>query len=251
MAQLIALDDGHGLSPNPTPGKRTPNIPGIGVIYENQFNRAVVNFLNVELKRCGFRTILVAPTDIDTPLEQRVAVANRNNADAYISVHYNAGGGSGIETYYYPTSSKGERLARLIHAQVIQGTSQKDRGVKTSNFYVLRKTSMPAALIEYGFMDDPGLIEARRMINTAFQKECAVETAKGICQYFGVKYVPELPMQRVEVDGKVVVDSQVVNTILDVVKKNLGKVIVIKPREETQTNTLSESDSSTEPEQKE
>lgn len=68
MAYLIALDDGHGLSPNPTPGKRTPNIPEIGVIYENQFNRAVVNFLSTELKRCGFRTLLVAPTDVDTPL---------------------------------------------------------------------------------------------------------------------------------------------------------------------------------------
>ncbi|MDQ0418575.1 N-acetylmuramoyl-L-alanine amidase [Croceifilum oryzae] len=236
MAYLVALDDGHGLSPKPTSGKRTPNIPGIGVIYENQFNRAVVNFLDVELKRCGFRTILVAPTDIDTPLDQRVSVANRNGADAYVAVHYNAGGGSGVETYHFPNSTKGQRLARLVHAQVIKGTPQKDRGVKTANFYVLRKTSMPATLIEFGFMDDPGLIEAKRMIDPAFQKECAVETAKGVCQYFGVDYVPPtptptpLPFQRVEVDGKVLFDSQVVDTILDGVRKNLGKVISIKPR---------------------
>jgi N-acetylmuramoyl-L-alanine amidase len=90
MSFLIAIDDGHGLNP-PTPGKRTPNIPGVGVIYENQFNKAVANLLNEELKRCGFRTLLVAPTDVDTPLLIRTTLANTNNANAYVAIHYNAG----------------------------------------------------------------------------------------------------------------------------------------------------------------
>jgi N-acetylmuramoyl-L-alanine amidase len=188
MSYLIALDDGHGSA---TPGKRSLNIPGIGVIKENTFNRAVVNHLHAELKRCGFQTLLVAPTDADIPLVTRTAIANRNKADAYISVHYNAGGGSGIETFYYPGSSKGQKLANAVHKYVIQGTTQKNRGVKTGNLHVLRETKMPACLIEYGFMDDPELVEARRMIDADFQKECAVETAKGICEYFGVSYVPE------------------------------------------------------------
>jgi N-acetylmuramoyl-L-alanine amidase len=190
MSYLIALDDGHGAT---TAGKRTPNIPGIGVIKENTFNRAVVNHLHVELKRCGFQTLLVAPTDADTPLATRTAIANRNKADAYISVHYNAGGGSGIETFYYPGSGQGQKLANAVHKYVIQGTAQKNRGVKTGNLHVVRETTMPACLIEYGFMDDPGLVEARRMIDPKFQKECAVETAKGICEYFGVKYIAETP----------------------------------------------------------
>ncbi|SDY23542.1 N-acetylmuramoyl-L-alanine amidase [Thermoactinomyces sp. DSM 45892] len=189
MAYLIALDDGHGLGPKPTLGKRTPNISGVGVIYENQFNRAVVNYLDTELKRCGFRTILVAPTDVDTPLSTRIATANRAKADAYISCHYNAGGGAGVETFYHTGSSRGRRLATCIHNQVTKGTPQKNRGLKSGNhLWVIRKTNMPATLIEFGFMDDPGLVEAKRMIDPAFQKECAVETAKGICEYFGVSY---------------------------------------------------------------
>lgn len=189
---MIALDDGHGLSPSPTPGKRTPIIPEIKrSIYENEFNKAVVYYLDQELKRCGFRTLLVAPTDVDVPLSTRTRLANQKGAHLFVSVHYNAGGGSGVETYHFPNSVKGERAAKLIHKYVIQGTKQKDRGVKTANFHVLRETKMPAVLIEYGFMDDPGLREARLMLDVAFQQECARETAQGICEYFGVKYVPK------------------------------------------------------------
>jgi N-acetylmuramoyl-L-alanine amidase len=191
MSYLIAIDDGHGQS---TSGKRTPNIAGVGVIKENTFNRAVANLLNIELKRCGFRTLLVAPSDYDTPLGTRTALANRNKANAYVSIHYNAGGGEGVETYHYPGSVNGKKLATLVHKYVKGGTVQKDRGVKSANFQVLRETTMPACLVEYGFMDDPSKTEAKRMIDVAFQKECAVETAKGICEYFGVKYVPEKPI---------------------------------------------------------
>jgi N-acetylmuramoyl-L-alanine amidase len=150
-----------------------------------------VNLLEVELKRCGFRTLMVAPGDADTPLGTRTALANKNKANAYISCHYNAGGGEGVETYSYPGSASGKKLATLVHKYVRTGTKQKDRGVKTANFQVLRETNMPACLVEYGFMDDPNRTEAKRMIDSAFQKECAVETAKGICEYFEVKYVPE------------------------------------------------------------
>ncbi|OAT82459.1 hypothetical protein A6P54_07860 [Bacillus sp. MKU004] len=66
---LIALDDGHGLG---TSGKRTPYIPSIGrQIRENEFNEKVTLYLKGELERCGFRTLLTAPTDGDTPLKER------------------------------------------------------------------------------------------------------------------------------------------------------------------------------------
>ncbi|MBA4494674.1 N-acetylmuramoyl-L-alanine amidase [Paenactinomyces guangxiensis] len=209
------------------------------MIKENEFNRAVVKYLDQELKRCGFRTLLVAPTDQDTPLADRTNLANSKGADLYVSCHYNAGGGEGVECYHYPGSSKGSRAANLIHKYVIQGTKQRNRGVKSANFHVLRETKMPAVLIEYGFMDDPRLEEAKRMIDPAFQKECAVETAKGVCEYFGVKYVPEQPpapkpMYRVTVDGKPVIDTAYEGKILDAVSdaiKKGAKEIMIKPRE--------------------
>jgi len=239
MSYLVALCDGHGLKPTPTPGKRTPRIPQLGgrVIYENEFNRAVVKYLDAELKRCGFRTLLVAPTDYDTPLGERTRKANGAGAHLYVSCHYNAGGGEGLETFHYLWSAKGKRAAQMIHRHLMNsGVKRKDRGVKTANFHVLRETKMPAVLIEYGFMDDPGLDEAAQMLDPKVQKDFAVATAKGICEYFGVKYVPESqpkpepqqdpkPMYRILADGKFVVDTAYVSKIIQAVKDAVNKQV--------------------------
>jgi N-acetylmuramoyl-L-alanine amidase len=195
---LIALCDGHG---SDTPGKRTPAIPTLKgrVIHENEFNKAVIKFLDEELRRCGFRTLLVAPTDADTPLKARTDLANAKGADAYISVHYDAldskfdGEGKDPEghTVFVYKGQRGKasgKLAECVHKYLVQGTPQKDRGIKEADFHVLRETHMVAILTENGFMDN--LKEAVRMIDPKFQKECAVEHAKGICEYFKVEYVP-------------------------------------------------------------
>lgn len=239
LSQLIALDDGHGLQ---TSGKRTPPIPQLGrrVIRENEFNRGVVKFLDAELKRCGFRTLLVAPTDQDTPLEERTRKANGVGADLYVSCHYNAGGGEGLEIYHYPGSAKGRQVAQIFHRHLMaSGVKRKDRGIKTANFHVLRETRMPAVLIEFGFMDDPGLEEAAQMIDPKVQKAFAVAVAKGICEYFGVKFVPEQPpkprpMYRVTVDGQFIVDTAFPAIIKEKVEEAVlagKKEIVIKIRD--------------------
>ena len=207
MARLIALDDGHGMN---TPGKRTPFIPEIGrEIRENEFNKAVVNLLKIELERNGFNTLLVAPTDEDTSLQARTDLANSRNADAYIAVHYNASDGSfggnnpsGIEVYVYLNNKDKEsgKLASSIAKYLRQGTPQNFRGIMEADFHVLRETKMIAVLTENGFMDNK--LEALLMINKNFQKEVAIEHAKGICEYFGVTYKPE---EEIEVLAKAVV----------------------------------------------
>lgn len=194
---LAALDGGHGME---TAGKRTPFIPEIGrVIKENEFNRAVVNLLAEELKRCGFDVLLVAPTDADTPLETRVARANAAKADVYISIHYDAFDSKfdaydpeGITVFYAASSANGKRLAQCINEYLKRGTVQKDRGIKTAEYYVLRKTNMPAILSENGFMDNKR--EALLMIDPEFQREVAQEHAQGICKYFNVPYIQKTPV---------------------------------------------------------
>ena len=187
---LIALDDGHGMK---TPGKRTPKLPDGTIIHENEFNRAVVKLMDADLKRIGFRTLLVAPNDDDPSLATRTNLANSKKADIYVSIHYDAFDGkfdgndpSGHSLHIYPKSSKSRKLAECIHKYYIQGTVQNDRGIKESNFHVLRETKMPAVLSENGFMDNEK--EAMLMLNKAFQEEVALEHVKGICDYFGVKY---------------------------------------------------------------
>jgi N-acetylmuramoyl-L-alanine amidase len=195
----IALDDGHGMQ---TAGKRTPFIPELGrFVHENEFNKAVVNYLDIELKRCGFETLLVAPTDADTSLAARTNLANSKRADAYISIHYDAvdakfdGEGKDPEGHtvfiYLGQKDKGSgKLASCVLKYLNQGTPQKNRGIKEANFQVLRETNMIAILSENGFMDNKK--EALWMVDPKFQKEVAVEHAKGICEYFGVAYKGEV-----------------------------------------------------------
>lgn len=210
MSKLIALDDGHGMQ---TAGKRTPSIPELGgrVIHENEFNREVVKYLDQELKRCGFNTLLVAPTDADTSLKSRTDLANSKGADAFISIHYNAFDGKfddydpeGLSVHIYPGSKEGRKLAECVHKYLIMGTSQKDRGIKENNFHVLRETKMVAILSENGFMDNKR--EAMLMLNVDFQKEVAIEHAKGICDYFGVKYITEEP--KIEIGTSIMGETQ-------------------------------------------
>ena len=131
---LIALDDGHGMG---TPGKRTPPLTKDlyikgklvrkkgEVIKENEFNKAVVNYLGQALKRCGFDVLYVASGDSDVPLKTRVNRANQAKADAYISKHYNAIGekwqsrAKGLVTIiHYNSSSTSKKLAQNVHEEL-------------------------------------------------------------------------------------------------------------------------------------
>ena len=198
---LIALDDGHGME---TPGKRTTPLTKDlyingklirkkgQVIKENEFNKAVVNYLEKALKRCGFDVLLVAAGDSDVSLKTRVSRANKANADAYISKHYNAVGGKwqskakGLVTIiHYNSSNTSKVLAKNVHEElwklhaVHKCTNygvRKDTDVSGFSLYVLRNTKMPAILTESGFMDN--LTEAVDMLDPTFQKADAEGTCK-------------------------------------------------------------------------
>ncbi len=205
MSKLIVLDAGHGID---TPGKRTPPIKELGgrVIHEFEFNKAVVDKLKTLLENCGFKVLLTAQGTKDVPLADRVTVANKNNADAFISIHYDALDGafneqdgkaeaSGHSIFHYPNSASGEKLANCIFEQMKKGTLQKNRGVKNSDFYVLRKTRCVAVLSENGFMDNK--TEAILMLDQSFINEVATEHAKGICNYFNVTFkTPTAPLEQ-------------------------------------------------------
>src|SRR5690606_34586824 len=134
-------------------------------IRENEFNAPVVDFLAEELREHGFRVLLVAPTDYDTPLKQRTDAANKHKADAYVSVHYNALGSEfkekskqpeGIEIWVYNGHRNKEagKLAECVAKYLKQGTKQKWRGIKEGNLHEVRETNMIAILTENGFMDN-------------------------------------------------------------------------------------------------
>ena len=229
----VAIDDGHGME---TAGKRTPPIPELNnrVIKENEFNRAVKKLLVLELERCNIDYVLLAEGDNDVPLANRVAIANKENVDIVVSIHYNAFDGKfddydpeGLSVFHHIGSVKGKRLAECVHKYLKQGTPQVDRGIKSADFYILKYTKAPAILIENGFMDNKK--EALLMIDKDFQKEVAREIAQGICEYFGVKYVEEVVssnLYRVQVGAFSNIENA--NNLVDELKSKGYNPIIVK-----------------------
>lgn len=85
-------------------------------------------------------------------LKEAVAAANNNNADLFISIHLNAGGGTGCEAYTW----KGDKVNQAVKAcRNIEALGFKNRGIKNgSNLYVIKNTKCTAILIEVCFVDN-------------------------------------------------------------------------------------------------
>ena len=130
-------------------------------------------------------------TDVD--LADRVNKANAWDADYYDSIHHNAGinGGTGGGTivYVYPgTAGKTTKTQEAIYKNAIIRAGLKGNrtdGTVTENYYVLRKTSMPASLTECGFMDSS--TDINYILNPEWSKKIALGIAEGICEVFGGK----------------------------------------------------------------
>ena len=197
MSYKIAIDAGHG---SWTAGKCTPDG-----YKEHWINVDVADFLEDALLRCGFDILKVAwdddnaTDDTDVALTTRQSQIKAANCDVSVSCHANAYGdgasynsGQGVETLIHNNSAyvgDSRNLANKVQSYLINGTTQKNRGVKTSNLAMCNCVAMgtkASILVEIGFMTNQR--EADLMKTEAFCKECAEEIAHGICDYFGVTY---------------------------------------------------------------
>ena len=192
----IGANDEHGVNP-PTPGKRTPVLPGLNrQIYENEFNRGAKNKFIEACMRQDFSVFDVKSELQDISISQRVRRINMQNLTLLVTFAYNAFGdslnsASGLEVYYSPLNpqaSESQALANDLYDRLIEGTAQIGRGVKTIDVGVLSSVNCPSALIEAGFMTN--LREAMLMINPLFQTEVGEEACHGVCDYLGVSYIP-------------------------------------------------------------
>src|SRR5690625_4369969 len=182
MSKVVAIDAGHGMG---TAGKRTPDGE-----REWSFNSVVAQSIIDNLKSYkGVKTVrLDDPTGKrDVPLRERTNKANSAKADILISCHHNAntgswGGWTGTETYHYPNSTKGRKLAQAIHPSVIMAYGLRDRGIKSANFHMLRESRMPAILIEGGFMDST--IDIKKLRDNKVLNRAGKNIADAIARYF-------------------------------------------------------------------
>lgn len=187
----VCIDAGHSKN---TAGKRSFD----GTLREYEFNRAVAKRLKYHLERHGVKTIYSC--DLDTPedvsLTTRCKTANREKVDLFVSIHANAYGtdwnsANGWEIYHAENSTKGKALAEAIHKESVPFLGLRDRGIKTNDFAVLIKTTMPAVLIEHGFYTNAE--ECAKLKDTEFREKCAIADAKGILNYLGIVWVEETP----------------------------------------------------------
>ncbi len=122
--------------------------------------------------------------DESVELSRRAAFANERNADYFVSIHVNSGGGTGYEDYVHRSVAPGSETASrrsVIHdavMKVMRGARMPDRGKKTANFAVLRETAMPAVLTENLFIDTPA--DAQLLSDDAFLTKVAKAHAAGI-----------------------------------------------------------------------
>jgi len=167
----VVVDAGHG-------GYDRGGIPGQRV-SEKDMTLDVAQRLRSVLAASGYRVVMTRDSDVFVPLGTRCAIANSNRNAIFVSVHFNSAtrrGASGIETYFYSRDSLS--LASAIHHYVAGGAPSENRGVRRRGYYVLRRTSIPAVLVECGFLTNP--TEAGYAQNASYRQKLAEEIAAGV-----------------------------------------------------------------------
>jgi len=165
--KTILFDNGHGGIINgvyQTKGKRSPEYDE-GVLFEGEFNRAIVNRLIELCEIAGIPYVSVAASNLDVGLDNRVDFANTLEKDyrdtVYLSIHANAGGGTGYEVFTSPGATRSDDYAEIIieefgkemHELKLRADTSDGDHDKEARFYVLTQTRMPSVLVECAFMD--------------------------------------------------------------------------------------------------
>ncbi len=167
----VVIDAGHG-------GHDRGGIPGQRVA-EKDMTLDVARRLRNVLSGRGYRVVMTRDSDVFVPLGTRVAIANSYRNAIFVCIHFNATGrrgASGIETYFYGRDSL--PLASAIHYYVAGGAPSDNRGVRRRGYYVLRKTRIPAVLVECGFLTNP--TEAAYAQSASYRQKLAEEIAAGV-----------------------------------------------------------------------
>ncbi|HHD2753306.1 TPA: N-acetylmuramoyl-L-alanine amidase [Clostridium perfringens] len=148
MSKIFGLDAGHCTSGADT------GAQGNGY-KEQDLTRQVVTHLAEYLEKEGHVAKYChchSASSVNESLRYRVNKANSLGVDYFVSIHLNAGGGTGTETYICARGGEAEKLAKRVNSKLVQ-YGYRDRGVKVGNLYVIKNTNAPALLIECCFID--------------------------------------------------------------------------------------------------
>jgi N-acetylmuramoyl-L-alanine amidase len=179
-AQTVIIDPGHGATDL---GARTHSPYTEEKRLCLQTARLVKQYLN----QLGYKVIMTRSTDTFVTLPRRVEIAAQASGDLFVSVHFNSSrvpSAHGIEVFFCDSgedrtrASASRRLANSVLSRMLRATEAKSRGVKKGNFYVIRENSLPAILVEGGFLTNP---EERDLLRSRdYQEKIARGIADGI-----------------------------------------------------------------------
>lgn len=200
LIRTVCLDPGHG-------GKD----PGycVGSRQEKKYTLLLAEEVRRQLLRAGLKVVLTRTRDAYVELSERADIARRNNADLFVSLHFNAYSGSpgsvqGAEVYCVTpagapsTNAQGEGggagsftgnrlndrnlfLAYEVKKALAKELASADRGVKRARFEVLKEAAMPAILIEAGFLSHP--VEGRKIADAGYRSQMAQAIVNGLLAY--------------------------------------------------------------------
>lgn len=187
----VVIDPGHG-------GYDPGAITAQG-IYEKEINLQISKKVVDFLRPSGMKVILTREEDVDyvpngvrgrdtkkqIDLNYRINMASAAEADIFVSIHVNAtatGQKSGAETFYHFRSEKGRELAESIQKELIRIPGMNYRIAKPGDFYVINNTSMPAVIVEVGYLSN--VAERKKLQQPWYQEQLARAIAKGIANYF-------------------------------------------------------------------
>lgn len=229
LVRTVILDAGHG-------GHDSGAVGPYG--REKDFALDVAKRAKALLEQRGFRVLLTRSDDRFIPLEERSAFANRQRDAIFISIHFNksvTGQASGIETFAlaprgvpsmgeedvtvnavarYPGHARDPEnilLATAVHSSLLRFCPLPDRGIKRARFHVIRETTIPAVLIEGGFMNHP--LDARYIAHASYRQRLAMGITEGVLRFQrAVKGRPFLPTPHVVASGSDPTSAPVLQT---------------------------------------
>lgn len=172
MAKIF-IDPGHGGT--------NPGAIGVNGLEEAYVNLDVALRLGRLLESQGQEIKYSRTENVNVSLAERAAMANEWGADYFISIHCNSNTNpvyKGTSTYYYRMGTVAEVLAQAVNDALVAQINTPDLGILTANFAVLRRTQMPAILVELAFLSNPQ--EAELLSQPAFRENCAIGIANGV-----------------------------------------------------------------------
>ncbi|KZE72189.1 N-acetylmuramoyl-L-alanine amidase [Paenibacillus elgii] len=191
--KIIALDAGHG---GPDGGARSKDG-----LEEKDVNLAIALHLRDYLQQSGALVVMTREDDRDLAspgtkgyskrktedLLKRAEFVSKQKSNLFVSIHLNSIPSprwSGAQTFFYPNHADNATLATLIQEEMKRNLKNTDRVAKQADkeIYLLKAMTIPSALVEVGFLSNPG--EAQLLRDPTYQKKIATSIYQGILRYY-------------------------------------------------------------------